>query len=112
MSHYIDTTYMPGGITGVQRGIPTTQRRRRRAPAPQAGGLKLKDVANGISKAYNWVKTNKPLGKINAFLDANVPAQYKTNPVFNAIKQGIAAGAQSGFGVTQKPKRRRRKARK
>ena len=109
---YTDMTYMPGGAGAMKR---THRRKRRATKHMQEGGLSFKDVANGIKNAVDWVKKNKPITAIDNFLEKSVPAQYKSNPIFNAVKQGTHLGAQLGIGeaaMKNKPRRRGRTARK
>lgn len=68
----------------------------------QAGGLSLKDVGKGISTAYNWARKNKPIKKLNEFVDKVVPANLKAHPIYSGIRNATGALEQAGFGTISK----------
>jgi hypothetical protein len=88
----------------------------------QDGGLSLGDVGRGIKKAWDWAKKNKPITKIDEFVDKVAPAQIKSSPYYQGFKRVTDAAKQAGFGTKQmgngvmivhaKPKTRARRAKK
>jgi hypothetical protein len=76
-------------------------RSRPSARALQEGGLSFKDIGNGISKAINWAKKNKPVSKAWNVIDKIVPAEYKNNPYFQGAQKVATAAAQAGLGTVQ-----------
>lgn len=66
----------------------------------QASRLSLKDVGKEISTAYNWVKKNRLILKINAFIDKALPPNIKANPIYAEIRNATGVLEQAGLGQT------------
>lgn len=64
----------------------------------QFGGFSLKDVGKGIETAYHWVEKNKPIHKLNDFVDKVIPPQLKANPIYSGIRNATGVLEQAGFG--------------
>jgi hypothetical protein len=52
----------------------------------QDGGLSLGDVGHGIKKAWDWAKKNKPITKIDEFVDKVAQLKLKVRPTTKASR--------------------------
>jgi len=68
-------------------------------PLDQAGGLSFKQITNGIGKAYNWARKNRPVKHLNEFLDKVVPVAARSNPIYNGIRNATGQVEAAGFGA-------------
>ena len=94
----IDNIYKQGGGCPIASTLYDTGPNSITLP-PQAGGkITLKDIGKGLETAYNWARKNKPVKKLNAFIDKVVPANVKANSIYSGIRNATGVIEQAGFG--------------